>query len=68
MLRPGSDGRPEKQQHHVDEIHVGDIMFLEGGLVVPVDGVLIQSNELMISEAAMTGESDALKKEKLEIC
>lgn len=47
---------------------MGDIVHLQGGLVVPVDGLVLTANELMISEAAMTGESDALRKDKLEAC
>lgn len=53
---------------HINYLHVGDIVHLKGGLVVPVDGLVLSANELMISEAAMTGESDALRKDKMEAC
>jgi len=35
---------------------------------VPVDGVLIKSSGVSVNESAMTGESDELKKESVEIC
>jgi cation-transporting ATPase E len=53
---------------HHDNIKVGDIIFLKGGNNIPVDGIVVHSSGLLISEAAMTGESDALQKETLEYC
>lgn len=35
---------------------------------VPVDGVIITSSGVAVNESAMTGESDELKKDSLEIC
>lgn len=35
---------------------------------IPVDGVILKCSGVMCSEAAMTGESDEMKKEALEIC
>ena len=35
---------------------------------IPVDGVIIHGSGVSVSEAAMTGESDELKKENLEVC
>jgi magnesium-transporting ATPase (P-type) len=35
---------------------------------VPVDGICIQGNQIMSDESAMTGESDHLPKETLEVC
>lgn len=35
---------------------------------IPVDGVLIKGSGVSVTEAAMTGESDELKKESLEHC
>jgi len=32
------------------------------GDLLPADGILIQSNDLKVDEAAMTGESDHVKK------
>ena len=35
---------------------------------IPVDGVVLHSSGVMTNEAAMTGESDELKKDTLENC
>lgn len=53
---------------HVNHLHVGDIVVLKVGLVIPVDGLVITSEQLSNNEAAMTGESDPCKKETLDFC
>lgn len=53
---------------HVNYLHVGDIMTLKVGIVIPVDGIIIKSEQLSTNEAAMTGEADPCKKESLEYC
>jgi magnesium-transporting ATPase (P-type) len=35
---------------------------------IPVDGVILRANGVQCNEAAMTGESDELKKDSLENC
>lgn len=35
---------------------------------IPVDGILIRASGVQSNEAAMTGESDELKKDSLENC
>lgn len=35
---------------------------------IPVDGIIYHSSGVAISEAAMTGESDEMKKDSLEKC
>ena len=35
---------------------------------VPVDGIIIKSSGVLANEAAMTGESDEVKKESIEMC
>ncbi|MBV9530847.1 MAG: cation-transporting P-type ATPase [Bradyrhizobium sp.] len=40
----------------------GDIMVLQRGSVVPADGRLLRSDRLMVSEAALTGESQPVEK------
>ena len=37
-------------------------------MVVPVDGLILESQQLSADEAAMTGESDSMRKEPLKIC
>jgi len=41
---------------------------LNTGDVLAVDGIVIQSKELNFGEAAMTGESDEMKKDTLPNC
>ena len=37
-------------------------------MVVPVDGLVLESQQLSTNEAAMTGESDAMRKEPMKVC
>ena len=53
---------------HVNMLHVGDVVHFKIGDVVPVDGLVIESNNLATNEAAMTGESDERLKQLLETC
>ena len=39
---------------------------IKAGMNIPVDGILIQGSGVTVSDAAMTGESDELKKEVME--
>ncbi|KAI1819801.1 calcium-translocating P-type ATPase [Xylaria intraflava] len=47
---------------NVRDILVGDVLHLEPGDVVPVDGILVKSHDLKCDESSATGESDAIKK------
>ncbi len=47
---------------------MGDIVKIKAGMNIPVDGILITGSGVTVSEAAMTGESDELKKENIESC
>ncbi|KAI8953043.1 calcium-translocating P-type ATPase [Xylaria longipes] len=47
---------------NVREILVGDVLHLEPGDLVPVDGILIDGHDLKCDESSATGESDAIKK------
>lgn len=46
----------------IHDILVGDVMVLEPGDVLPVDGILIQGHNVSCDEASATGESDLIKK------
>jgi P-type Ca2+ transporter type 2C len=46
----------------VYDIVVGDMLHLEPGDLIPVDGVLPEGHSIKTDESAATGESDALKK------
>jgi Ca2+-transporting ATPase len=47
---------------NVHDIFVGDVLHLEPGDLVPVDGILIDGHDLKFDESSATGESDAIKK------
>ena len=44
------------------DINVGDVLNLEPGDLIPVDGVLHEGHNVKADESAATGESDALRK------
>lgn len=46
----------------VYDILVGDVLHLEAGDLIPVDGVFIEGHDLKCDESSATGESDAIKK------
>ncbi|KAF4542244.1 ATPAse P-type K/Mg/Cd/Cu/Zn/Na/Ca/Na/H-transporter [Lasiodiplodia theobromae] len=46
----------------VYDVLVGDIMLLEPGDMVPVDGIFIEGHNVKCDESSATGESDLLKK------
>lgn len=47
---------------NVHDILVGDVLHLEPGDLVPVDGIFIDGHNVKCDESSATGESDALKK------
>jgi magnesium-transporting ATPase (P-type) len=52
----------DKEQIDAKFFTVGDIFYLQAGDIVPADGRVINSSELSIMEAALTGESHAILK------
>ena len=50
-----------------EEIVVGDIIILESGIRVPADGRLIETQNLVIDESMLTGESFAVSKRAEQI-
>ena len=46
----------------LDEIVVGDIVYLSAGDMVPADMRIIQAKDLFISQSALTGESETVEK------
>jgi len=53
----------ERRTIPATELVPGDIMLIEEGDTIPADGRLIQSTSLTVSEAALTGESEAVAKD-----
>ncbi|GAO17882.1 hypothetical protein UVI_02030200 [Ustilaginoidea virens] len=50
------------RQVDITDVMVGDVMHIEAGDVVAVDGVLIQASGLRINEASISGESGLVHK------
>ncbi|GAU94661.1 hypothetical protein RvY_06392 [Ramazzottius varieornatus] len=47
----------------VQNLVVGDLCQLKYGDIVPADGLVLQSHELMLDESSLTGESDPVRKD-----
>ena len=56
------------EEIHQDFVHVGDILLIDYGMKIPVDGICLRANQLKADESAMTGESDHMLKDSLEKC
>eukprot|EP01031_Cornospumella_fuschlensis_P047482 gene47482-58165_t len=52
----------EKKEIESSELTLGDIVFLQGGDVVPADCRLVTCADLAVLEAALTGEAHAVQK------
>ena len=52
---------------NVYDLVVGDIMHLEAGDVIPVDGVLLDGYNISCDESTATGESDTIRKVPAQI-
>ncbi|KAI9244834.1 PMCA-type calcium-translocating P-type ATPase [Phascolomyces articulosus] len=53
----------KQQQISVYDLNVGDVLELEPGDIVPVDGVFLQGHNLACDESSATGETDTMKKQ-----
>ncbi|EXJ77403.1 Ca2+-transporting ATPase [Capronia epimyces CBS 606.96] len=52
----------KSQEISVYDVLVGDVVYLEPGDLIPVDGVFIQGHNLKCDESSATGESDIIRK------
>lgn len=59
-------GKEEIIHHNL--IQVGDVIKINYGMNIPVDGVIIKGIGVLMNESAMTGEPDEMKKEDLNVC
>jgi Ca2+ transporting ATPase len=53
---------------NASDIVVGDVVKIFEGMEVPVDGFVVEAHDLTADEAAMTGETDPMKKDDFETC
>ena len=53
-----------KQEIDVTEIVVGDILFINPGLVMPVDAFYVSGASIVVDESTVTGENDPKKENK----
>ncbi len=51
-----------KKEIAVNEVVPGDIISLSAGDIIPADCALIEANNLLVNEAALTGESFSVEK------
>ena len=51
-----------------DDLLVGDLIMVNYGDIMPADLFLVEGNGIKMDESALTGESDAMKKESYEKC
>jgi P-type E1-E2 ATPase len=58
----------KEQEMHRNNLLVGDIVMVQNGMNIPVDGIIINGVGIMSDESAMTGESDHLPKESVDKC
>ena len=58
----------KEQVIHRNMLKVGDIIKIENGMNIPVDGIVLNGIGVMADESSMTGESDHLPKETFEKC
>lgn len=56
----------KSQEISIYDILVGDVMHLEPGDLVPVDGILIRGHSIKCDESSATGESDLMKKQSAD--
>jgi Mg2+-importing ATPase len=52
----------QKKEIPMDEIVVGDLVYLAAGDMVPADVRIIQAKDLFVSQSSLTGESEAVEK------
>jgi len=52
----------QKKEIPMDEIVVGDLVYLAAGDMVPADVRIIQAKDLFVSQSSLTGESEPVEK------
>ncbi|RKS87765.1 Mg2+-importing ATPase [Orbus hercynius] len=60
--RPHKNMSSERMEVPLDEVVPGDIIFLSAGDMIPADVRIIESRDLFVSQAVLTGESIPVEK------
>jgi len=60
--KESGDTYSQKLEIPLDEVVVGDVVYLAAGDMVPADVRIIQAKDLFISQSALTGESEPVEK------
>jgi len=68
MIKPRAKVLRDNKRQEINALGLvpGDIVFLSVGDKVPADGKLLEAVSLFVNEAILTGESEAVLKEKKE--
>ncbi|MCL2512587.1 MAG: magnesium-translocating P-type ATPase [Oscillospiraceae bacterium] len=59
--------RSERREIPLDELVVGDVVYLAAGDIIPADIRILQAKDLFISQSSLTGESEPVEKFEKEI-
>jgi Ca2+ transporting ATPase len=51
-----------------DEVLVGDLVVLKGGMEIAGDGLVVEGFSLQLDESSMTGETKPMSKDSIENC
>ncbi|WP_392563870.1 magnesium-translocating P-type ATPase [Orbus wheelerorum] len=62
LRRQHKDTMPETMEVLLEDVVPGDIIFLSAGDMIPADVRLIESRDLFVSQAVLTGESIPIEK------
>lgn len=57
----------EKKEIPIDDIVVGDIIYLSAGDIIPADLRILECKDLFIAQSTLTGESEPIEKTGLPI-
>jgi len=58
VIRNGAEEKPMSY----NDLLVGDLIKIEYGMNIPVDGIVLSGNQISCDESAMTGESEEIRK------
>ena len=51
-----------------NRILTGDVIEIQEGMIIPVDGLLLEGLEILVDESSLTGETNSSKKKTLGKC